>query len=72
MRTQKKSLFRFSVKDKDFKTASFWSGKHVKCVEVARKSQGVAIRDSKTGNILFFKNREFRAFVKGAKAGQFD
>lgn len=36
---------QFAVKDEDFKM-SIWTGKHVHCVEVAIKPEGVAIRDS--------------------------
>ena len=50
-----------------------WGGVPI-CVEVARKGGQVAVRDSKNPNQLFlrFSNEEWSAFLKGAKAGQFD
>lgn len=50
-----------------------WGGWQI-CVEVARKNEQVAIRDSKNpkkGHLLF-SNEEWKAFIVGAKAGQFD
>jgi len=45
------------------------------CVEVADNLPGaVALRDSKdrTGPVLVFSPDEWRAFIEGAKAGEFD
>lgn len=44
------------------------------CVELADTGGGVAVRDSKdpAGPRLNFTRREIRAFVEGAKAGEFD
>lgn len=45
------------------------------CVEVARLDSGeIGVRDSKDrgGPVLRFSRREFRAFVRGAGAGEFD
>lgn len=45
------------------------------CVEVAEASGGlVALRDSKnpSGGVLFYTRPEIDAFVRGAKAGEFD
>lgn len=43
------------------------------CVEVAGLDGGVAVRDSKgTGATQVYDVAEFRAFVDGAKAGEFD
>ncbi len=45
------------------------------CVEVAASAVGnVAIRDSKdpNGPILVYKPSEFRAFLEGARNGEFD
>jgi hypothetical protein len=45
------------------------------CVEVARNLPGVvAVRDSKnpSGPVLTFTPGEWRAFLSGASAGQFD
>lgn len=44
------------------------------CVEIAPFSEGIAIRDSKEpdGPILTYTVAEWRAFLHGAKAGEFD
>ena len=44
------------------------------CVEVATLSDAVAVRDSKNpaGAALIFTPAEWRAFVEGAKDGEFD
>lgn len=44
------------------------------CVEAARLPAGVALRDSKdqAGPVLRFTPSEWRAFVAGVKAGEFD
>jgi hypothetical protein len=45
------------------------------CIEVAALPDGVAIRDSKAGDsgtVLVFTSDEWRAFVTGIKAGEFD
>jgi hypothetical protein len=65
------------VKDEDFHSSKGWCGNRPRCVTVARKPEGVAVRDSKnTGSgrnqTLFFTNAEWRAFVSGVKAGEFD
>lgn len=67
------SGFKFPVHDSDFKR-SMWTGKHSKCVEVATKPEGVAVRDSKdhNGPVLFFDHEEFTAFKQGVKDGEFD
>jgi hypothetical protein len=43
-------------------------------VAVAQKSQVVAVRDTKdpTGLTLFFAHREWKTFLAGVKAGEFD
>ena len=50
-----------------------WGGVVI-CVEVARKGGQVAVRDSKNTRAKFlrFSNEEWKAFLVGAKAGQFD
>lgn len=66
--------FSFPVDDSDFKKSK-WSKNNPKtCVEVAKKAQGVAIRDSKNskGGALFFTHEEWNAFSRGVKDGQFD
>ncbi len=68
-------LEEFPVKDSEFRTSA-WSNKKYKplCVQVAKKAQGVAVRDSTDANkmTLFFSHDEWDAFVKGVKAGEFD
>lgn len=57
----------------EFKTSSFCSGGS--CVEVANLgAAGTRVRDSKdkTGPSLLFTPEEWRAFVAGVKAGEFD
>lgn len=65
---------RFPVKDREFKKSD-WSNPVCMggCVAVARKKQGVAVRDTKdiTKTTLFFTHAEWTAFVKGVKDGQF-
>jgi hypothetical protein len=50
------------------------SGGNGNCVEVAKLSDAVAIRDSKnpTGPALIVTPAEWAAFIAGAKHGQFD
>lgn len=65
---------RFRVKDSDFAKSS-WSKNNPKtCVMVARKPEGVAIRDSKdpSKSTLFFSHEEWDAFLQGARGGEFD
>jgi len=61
------------LKDEDFQVSG-WCGNRPKCVQVAIKKEGVAVRDSKddTKTTLTFTNAEWDAFVKGIKSGQFD
>jgi Domain of unknown function (DUF397) len=44
------------------------------CVEVARLPSGVAVRDSKDpdGPLLYYTGAEWKAFVLGARNGEFD
>jgi len=64
------------VKDSDFKRSAYSNpgGIISTCVEVARKPEGVAVRNSNdtAKNTVFFTNDEWLAFVKGTKDGQFD
>jgi hypothetical protein len=67
---QNKLLFTQFVK-------SSWSGKWggvTRCVEVAQEHNLIAVRDSKNPNKghLTFDKEEWDAFLKGAKAGEFD
>jgi hypothetical protein len=65
--------FAFKVADQDFVKSS-WSKNNPKtCVLVAKKAEGVAIRDSKDAEkkTLFFTNDEWSAFKKGIESGEF-
>ncbi|MEI6057922.1 MAG: DUF397 domain-containing protein [bacterium] len=65
----------FPVKDTDFVKSSYSQpGATITCVQIARKSRGVAVRDSKdpTKTTLFFNHDEWKAFLAGARAGEFD
>jgi hypothetical protein len=55
-----------------FKARSSTANGH--CIEVASAVGNVAIRDSKdpTGPILIYTPSEFRAFLEGARNGEFD
>jgi len=58
-----------------WRKASYSSGNGGNCVEVARNLPGVvAVRDSKdpSGPALIFTPDEWRVFLDGAHAGQFD
>lgn len=50
------------------------SGVNTTCVEVATATDGVAVRDSKdpAGPVLRFTVEEWRVFVDGVRAGEFD
>ena len=63
----------FVVKDEDFRTPQrSFRGRH--CVAVARKTEGVAVRDTKDLNksTLFFTRKEWEVFVGAVKNGEFD
>ena len=68
---------RFPVVTGDFKRSSH-TGRNLldkwRCVEVAIKPQGVAVRDSKnkTKGTLFFNHDEWKAFIAGVKDSEFD
>ena len=64
----------FKVKDGDFKVSS-WSKNNPKtCVAVAIKDEGVAVRDSNdpSRKTIHFSHDEWKAFISGAKDGEFD
>lgn len=66
--------FSFPVTNQDFVKSS-WSKNNPKtCVMVARKPEGVALRDSKNpdAGTQFYTNDEWNAFVSGVKSGEFD
>lgn len=62
-----------SLTSGDFKTSG-WCGNRRKCVSVAIKPEGVAIRDTKdsTETTLAFNHGEWTAFITAVKAGEFD
>ena len=63
----------FEVSDTDFRRSS-WSKNNPKtCVLVAKKPDGVAVRDSKdhSKTTLFFTHDEWGAFVNGVTSGEF-
>lgn len=64
----------FKVSDSDFVKATGTSPGCDWCVEVARKRQGVAFRDSKNhaAGTIFFTNNEWQAFINGVKDGEFE
>lgn len=58
-----------------FKSSLSGSGNESSCVEVAHLANGrTAVRDSKdpTGPTLIFTREEWRAFLGGARLGDFD
>lgn len=65
--------FSFPVSDDDFMPSMGWCKNRPKCVVVAMKSEGVAVRDSKLANspTLFFTHEEWTAFTNGVKDGEF-
>lgn len=57
----------------NWRTSSFCANST--CVQVAKSSEGfVVVRDSKSddGPVLMYTAQEFRDFVRGVKAGEFD
>lgn len=59
--------------DRPFRKSSF-SGELKDCVEVGATEGMIRVRDSKDrdGGVLTFNEREWSAFVRGVKAGEFD
>ena len=58
-----------------FRKSSFSNGQGGNCVEVAvTEGGGRAVRHSKDpeGAVIFYTPDEWRAFLAGAKAGEFD
>jgi hypothetical protein len=63
------------LRNAEWRTSSYSSANGGQCVEVARNLPGVvAVRDSKntSGPALIFTPDEWRAFLSGASAGEFD
>lgn len=58
----------------EFRKSSFSGGDSGACVEVARRPERIGIRDSKdpASPVLEFTPPEWRAFIEGVKAGEFD
>lgn len=60
----------------EFTRSSFTDTNPQQCVEVARRPGFVAVRNSNhawgDGPIIEYTDGEFEAFLKGAKAGEFD
>ena len=56
-----------------WRRSSYCSGAATTCVEVAIGARMVTVRDSKaTGSTLRFTVEEWRAFVRGVRAGEFE
>ena len=70
---QNKPTIEIPLKDEDFQVSG-WCGNRPKCVQIAVKPEGVAIRDSKdsTKTTLTFTHEEWDAFIKGVNSGQFN
>jgi hypothetical protein len=71
-----KNKFSFAVDDSDFKKSSYThpGGLINRCVAVALKPNGVAVRNSndETKNTVFFTLEEWDAFIKGVKNNEFE
>jgi hypothetical protein len=57
-----------------FRKSSFSGSSNPNCVEVGFETSAVLMRDSKdrNGPVLRFTVNEWKAFVAGVKAGEFD
>lgn len=57
-----------------YRKSSFSPPSNGGCVEIAQQADAVAVRDSKDpeGPVLVFTRKEWGAFVKGVKAGEFN
>ncbi len=69
----KKELRKVKFNDSDFRKASGTLMRRI-CVMVAHKNRAIAVRDSKDvlKKTLIFNEAEWRVFIKGVKAGEFD
>lgn len=70
-------VYSINFNDDDFKTSSLTHiipPRKTKCVKVAMKKDGVAVRDSKDQSnlTLVFTKDEWEAFIGGVKKGEFD
>ncbi|WP_298182830.1 DUF397 domain-containing protein [Saccharomonospora sp.] len=59
--------------ENEWRKSSF-SGKETNCVEFRRVEGGVEVRNSKRpdAGVIAYTDSEWRAFVAGVKAGEFD
>ena len=75
MYKQARGITPAKVRGASWRKSSF-SNYHGSCVEIGRLQPSlIGVRDSKdngTGRVLIFTDREWSAFVSGAKSGQFD
>ena len=57
-----------------WRSSSFSQGADSTCVEVAAYDRAIAVRDSKNpaGPVLRFSVAEWRAFLQGVRAGEFE
>lgn len=60
--------------DHRFRHSRFSTGANATCVDVAVHGTTVAVRDSKdpTGPVLRFSFAEWRVFLRGVRAGEFE
>ncbi len=67
-----KPTVEIPLKDEDFQVSG-WCGNRPKCVQVAMKREGVAVRDSKDHKktTLTFTHEEWDVFTKGVKSDDF-
>ena len=64
----------FKVKDTDFKVSRWTGGIIARCVAVAIKPVGVAVRNSldPSKKTIYFTREEWNAFIRGVKDGDFN
>ncbi|WP_406436884.1 DUF397 domain-containing protein [Streptomyces sp. NBC_00631] len=57
-----------------FRRSSFCQSNGSGCVEIDRQAQGAVVRSSKNpdGPALHFTEEEWRTFIQGVQAGEFD
>jgi Domain of unknown function (DUF397) len=63
-----------STTTSEWRKSSYSLGSDSTCVEVSIQATGVAVRDSKnpTGPVLLFTMQEWRVFLLGVRADEFD
>ncbi len=69
----KQELRKVKFEDSDFRKAKGTLMRRI-CVEVAHKNGAIGVRDSKDSSksTLIFNEAEWKVFVEGVKAGEFD